>query len=102
MMKKKEIIELLAKKEDKYFDLVWYARKTEEQYNTIPEVKENVDRIHEMYQADILDLGSDDGQWVHGFNSGMLAGMRYALTLMDNGVMGGQEYADEYFPFLDT
>ena len=99
-MKKQEIIDAIVKKEDKYFDLVWYARKTEEQYNTILEVKENVDRIHEMYPADILDLGSDDGQWVHGFNSGMLAGMRYVLQMFDSRL--GKEHADEYFPFLDT
>ena len=102
MMKKKEIIELLEEKEEKYFDLVWYARVTPEKYNTIPKTMENVDRIEKLYPTETKSLSSDTGEWEHGFNSGILAGMRYALTLLDNGPMSGKEYAEEYFPFLDT
>ena len=102
MMKKKEILENVIELEDKYFDLVWYARKTLEDYNTIPKVKENVDRIEEMYPIETKNLINDDGNWEHGFNSGMLAGMRYIMTLFETGPLGGKEMADEEFPFLDT
>lgn len=91
-------IEIIADLEEKYFDLVWYARKSEEQYNTIPKVKENVDRIDEQYPKETENLSSENGDWHHGFNSGMLAGMRYVLSLYSE----GKETADEEFPFLDT
>ena len=97
-MTKKELLQLIVEKEEKYFDLVWYARKSEEHYNTIPKVKENVDRIIEQYPEETQNLSSEGGDWEHGFNSGMLAGMRYILTLDSE----GKEQADEEFPFLDT
>ena len=102
MIKKKEILELVIEKEQKYCDLVWYARKTPDQYNTIPKVKENVDRIEKLYPTETKNLVSETGDWEHGFNSGMLAGMRYVMTLFDTGPMGGKEQADEDFPFLDS
>lgn len=97
-MKKQEIITAVAEKENKYYDLVWYARKTENQYNTISEVKENVDRIEKIYPAETNELNSMDSDWAHGFNSGILAGMRYVLSLYDM----GKEQAEADFPFLDT
>jgi hypothetical protein len=102
MMKKKEILENIIELEDKYFDLVWYARKTEEDYNTIPKAKENMDRIQNQYPDEVASLYADDSNWEHGFNSGMLAGMRYIMTLFETGPLGGKEMADEEFPFLDT
>lgn len=97
-MKKHEIITAVSEKENKYYDLVWYARKTEEQYNNISEVKENSDRIEKIYSTEIEKLQGEDGDFDHGFNSGMLAGMRYVLSLYDM----GKEQAEEEFPFLDT
>lgn len=102
-MKKKEILENIIELEDKYFDLVWYARKSPNDYDTIPKVKENVDRIEKLYPTETQDLSSDTGDWEHGFNSGMLAGMRYIMTLYRSiNKHGGKEVADEEFPFLDT
>lgn len=97
-MKKQEIITAVAEKENKYYDLVWYARKSQEDYNTKPKVKENVDRIEKIYSTETDKLNSMNSDWAHGFNSGMLAGMRYVLSLYDM----GKEQAEEEFPFLDT
>ena len=97
-MKKQEIIDVIVGLEEKYFDLVWYARKSEEDYNIIPKVKENVDRIIEKYPTETQNLSAEGGDWEHGFNSGMLAGIRYVLSLYSE----GKEIADEEFPFLDT
>ncbi|MFM2392993.1 MAG: hypothetical protein RLZZ546_975 [Bacteroidota bacterium] len=97
-MKTHEILEAVVEKEDKYFDLVAYARKSPEMYETIPKVKEMVDKIRELYPAEVADLGGKDSDWTHGFNSGMLAGMRYVLTLFSE----DKETAEEDFPFLDT
>ena len=97
-MKKQEIITAVAEKESKYYDLVSYARKTQEQYDTYPLVKELVDRVETEFPTEIKELQGEGGDWSHGFNSGMLAGMRYVLSLYDM----GKEQADEEFPFLDT
>lgn len=97
-MKKKEVIETLIQLEQKYFDLVWYARKSEEDYNTIPKVKENVDRIDKEYPLEVQELFGEESDWNHGFNSGMLAGIRYVLALYET----NKETADDEFPFLDT
>lgn len=101
MMKKKEILENIIELEDKYFDLVWYARSSPEN-SDIPKVKENIERIQNQYPYEVASLYADDSNWEHGFNSGMLAGMRYIMTLFEPGPMGGKERADEEFPFLDT
>ena len=97
-MKKQEIITAVAEKESKYYDLVSYARKTQEQYDTYPLVKELVDRLETEFPTETKQLQGNEGDWTHGFNSGMLAGMRYVLSLYDM----GKEQADEEFPFLDT
>ena len=97
-MKKQEILEAIVEKEDKYFDLVAYARKSPEMYETIPKVKEMVDKIRELYPSEVAELQGENSDWTHGFNSGMLAGMRYVLTLFSE----DKETAEEDFPFLDT
>ena len=97
-MKKKEIITAIAEKESKYHDLVSYARKTQEQYDTYPLVKELVDRLENEFPTETEKLKGEEGDWTHGFNSGILAGMRYVLSLYDM----GKEQAEEEFPFLDT
>jgi hypothetical protein len=103
---KKEIGELVSQMEEKYFDLVWFARRsedallvlTEEGVEPHKEAHAAVRKIVSLYPADIQELMQDEDNWQHGFNSGMLAGMRYVLTLMTD----GEEVAAEEFPFLDT
>jgi hypothetical protein len=95
-MKKIDISEI-QKLHEKFDSLVWYARSSPKN-DHIPKVLENRKRIEELYPTEALDLGGVDGQWHHGFNSGCLAGLRFALDLAD----GGVEYATEEFPSLDT
>jgi hypothetical protein len=103
---KKEIEQLVSLTEDKYRRLVWFARRSDDTLLVLNEdgVQENklimdkLKQIQELYPTEIEDLMGDDGDWAHGFNSGMLAGMRYVMTLAEM----GQEYADEWFPELDT
>jgi hypothetical protein len=56
----------------KYWDLVWYARKSPADllFSTasVPAYKVEV-----KYPQECRDLQGDDGNWHHGFNSGMLA-----------------------------
>jgi len=96
-MKRQELFENIQQKEDKYFDLVWYARSKPEHIN-IKGVKENIERIETLYPNEVKELQSERGDWQHGFHSGMLAGMRYILTMNDM----GKEQADDEFPMLDT
>ena len=96
-MKKIEIFEQVSKKEEKYFGLVWYAHSKPENID-IPGVRESIAKVLKESPKEAEDLSSEDGQWHHGFNSGMLAGMRYVLALYEDGV----EMAEEEFPFLDT
>lgn len=97
-MTKKQLLENIQQKEDKYFDLVWYARSNPKHIN-IKGVKENIERIENLYPEEVEELQSENyADWQHGFHSGMLAGMRYILTMDDM----GKEQADDEFPMLDT
>lgn len=86
---------------NKYFELVWYARKNQrelldkEQYETLDAVR----KIEAKYPKETFDIKNpDDDNWAHGFNSGMLAASRYYLTIIDDGI----EQADSEFPMLDS
>jgi hypothetical protein len=97
-MTKNEIIAEVQKFESKYFDLVWLARSSPKN-DHIKGVVENRKRITELYSEEVKELLDEDaGEWNHGFNSGMLAGMRYVLGM----AAYGKEDAEENFPFLDT
>jgi hypothetical protein len=96
-MNTEELIKALQEKENKYFDLVWYARSRPENIN-IKGVKENKQRIETLYPNELNGLQSERGDWEHGFNSGMLAAFRYILTLSEM----GKETADDEFPNLDS
>jgi hypothetical protein len=93
MKNKKEI----SIKLDKYVDLLWYARSKPENIN-IKGVKENKARIEKAYPDEVKELKGDGSDWQHGFHSGMVAGLRYVLTLKEE----GKEQAEEEFPFLDS
>ncbi len=90
-------MENIIEKQKKYADLIWYARSSRKD-NSIAGVKENKDRIEELYPDEVNDLQNEDGDWHHGFNSGMVAALRYILTMDDLGV----EQANEEFPMLDS
>jgi hypothetical protein len=96
-MIKKELMDNIIEKQKKYADLIWYARSSRKD-NSIAGVKENKDRIEELYPDEVNDLQNEDGDWHHGFNSGMVAALRYILTMDDLGL----EQANEEFPMLDS
>ena len=93
--------------EDKYFDLVWYARKppkTETEYwDNIPEdiiavCEREIKETEDKYPDEVARLRCPfQGDWEHGFNSGMLAAMR---LLRPNIVINKSKMKE--FPSLDT
>jgi hypothetical protein len=95
-MNKKELLENLQQTRDKYVDLLWYARSNPKHIN-IKRVKENKERIETLYPSEVKGL-QEQGDWNHGFNSGMVAALRYILTIDEL----GKEVADEEFPMLDS
>ncbi len=95
-MNKKQLLETIVKQQDKYVDLLWYARSSPNHIN-IKGVKENKERIETLYPNEVKGL-QEHGDWNHGFNSGMVAALRYILTMDEL----GKEVADEEFPMLDS
>lgn len=105
MTTRAQLMTLLQQKEEKYYLLVWSSRCrvfSEYSQSLPPEVAERqiekMRQIFAMYPEEMADLQSDDGLWDHGFNSGMLAGMRYAIEALD----GNANLAEGVFPDLDT
>ena len=96
MAKKSDILNELESWEKKYFDLVWYARTTQDEPASQPGRR----RVEAAWPADLEELRSDDSNWQHGFNSGCLAAFRLALGLL--GSAEDAEFARQEFPFLDT
>ena len=89
---------------EKYFDLVWYARKDKSRdgeywKNTTKDIKEKafkqIIRIEKQYKDETINLNSELGDFYPGFNSGMLACIRYIAE-------EDRELAEDEFPFLDT
>jgi hypothetical protein len=96
-MKIKLLKEHLSNLEDKYFDLVWYARSGKNMHSS--EVREKRLKVQSKYPIEITHLNNPkEGDWNHGFNSGMLAATRFLVDL----IQFGEETANENFPFLDT
>ena len=100
---------------DKYFDLVWYARKPrfDGEVPTMAEAKEampgtpvdilegmvdQMQRVEELYPEAVGDLNAEDGDWCHGFNSGVLAALRFVYQAEFDSV----EEAKAEWPKLDT
>ena len=91
----------------KYFNLVWYARKPPksdtEFWDALPaDVKQALEnaqkQVEEKYPVECAEIRCPmHGDWVHGFNSGMLAAMR----LLRPNVKINQKRMNE-FPELDT
>jgi hypothetical protein len=93
---KKQVLEMAIEYQQKYEELVWYARSGRN--IDIPTVMNHRDKIEGMYPKDTQDLSGESGDFLHGFNSGMLAGMRLITSMM----MIDIEEAIEMFPELDT
>jgi hypothetical protein len=103
---------------DKYFDLVWYCRGVPD--DEIERIPDHIraerflqqSRIASQYPDEMQKL-ADYPQWQYGFNSGVLAALRWAATAFDESTqvceetgeeypVGGVELADEEWPDLDT
>lgn len=118
----KDDMDIIAQMEKKYGDLVWIARshpmEDDDYWAGVPaDIKQKVlaaqNRILEAYPPETFMLAICDDNWEHGFNSGMLAAIRYVRTLLDKSTdidpdtdqefpVGGRQAADDEFPFLDT
>jgi hypothetical protein len=97
-MIKKEIIQTVVEMNEKYTDLVWLARTSPDNYD-IEGVRKNIERIEKTYPKEVeLLINGDNPNWEHGFNSGILAGMRYIMDMIDE----NKDFADSLFPNLDS
>ncbi len=75
----KNILNLL---QDKYFDLVWYARTNDDRREN-PVVKNEMERVERGYIEDVMKLNNEEyGNYYHGINSGYLAGSRYIIEYL--------------------
>lgn len=128
--KVKRFDEISSRFHHKYFSLVWYARSDREKLMR-EEIYEGLKRMKEVedeFPEDVKELIECDSNWQHGFNSGMLACIRFLESYMkddlwpiedtggveweesDINVIDGKEYvlmdgkqqAEELFPELDT
>ena len=115
-----DITEHLQELFKKYMDLVWYAQSHPssdvEFWKGVPQ--EIMDgafrgqmRVEEDYPDEVSKLRTDDTNWEHGFNSGMLAALNYVATASrsykcndddEEFWYGGIEDAQAEFPMLDT
>ena len=59
-MNKKELLENIIEKHDKYSDLLWYARSAPEN-ESIKGVKENKERIETLYPNEVAELKGEHG-----------------------------------------
>ena len=97
----------LMKMLDKYELLVWYARKApagDPSWDGVPdEIRTGAfnakAQVEEHYPDEVDQIRSfKRGDWTHGFNSGVLAALRWLITAEHEGLA----LADEEFPQLDT
>ena len=81
---------------EKYCDLVWLARKLPDDWEN-PIIKLHIDVVCNTHPTETNDLlYSDEQNWHHGFNSGILAALRL--------VSCARIYPENIkeFPMLDT
>jgi hypothetical protein len=118
----KDIEKELQSLEEKYFNLVWYARSNPREdkayWNTVPhDIRRGAFNaqldVETRFPEDVADLKSEHTDWQHGFNSGALAAFRFVLTALDDEMIedeeegglfprGGLQNALDEFPSLDT
>jgi hypothetical protein len=94
----------------KYEKLIWYARRPSRDdevgwANQLPnqEIRDKalneMARVEEMFPGDVNRLKSpSQGDWQHGFNSGMVAALRWVIEAGAESI----ESAEANFPELDT
>lgn len=99
-MKKSDIEKRLTEMEKKYFDLVWFARKSPDCVKDGHVSMPGVVRVQMLYPEECARLAGEGGDWEHGFNSGCLAAFRFAIGIMGNKTE--QHMAEHDFPSLDT
>ena len=92
-----QVKEKAVEMETKYCNLVWYARKSEDNMK-LPAVRAFALQLEEKFSEEISQLKSGNADFQHGFNSGCLAAYRHILSMMESSV----EEADEMFPELDS
>ena len=100
-----DVLALIAAKEDKYDRLVWFARKApadHPSWNNVPaDIKRGAlnaaSQVEEMYPDEVDELHGEHSDWQHGFNSGMLAALRFVLHAAED-----PDEAEECFPELYT
>jgi hypothetical protein len=117
----KAFMELLSSMEEKYCDLVWYARKPTEgigkiwedndwykdlDEETVENIRKSVKEIAEAFPGETMSLSleyrlSNGSDWQHGFNSGMLAFTRLLSGLADEEEANRKGSVD-WFPELDS
>lgn len=106
--------------EKKYCDLLWMARKNPKDLRDSV-IKKTFDEVSAKYPGELAKLQGRQGDWTHGFNSGMLACVRLTdgyVCSVDGHLCPEEEEellkndkcirqaiideAEEQFPFLDT
>ncbi len=101
-----DVLELIEAKEEKFQKLVWFARKHPSDdpfWDTVPaDIKQGAlnaaSRVEEMFPNETDALKCPDcSDWNHGFNSGVLAALRFVMHAAED-----PEAAQDEFPELDT
>lgn len=102
----KQAMPKMQEKLHKHTTLMWYARSHPEGHpywdkhdpKLVRGVMESQANVERDYPVEVAELHDDETNWQHGFNSGIVAGIRYVFDLLDS----GEEFADDIFPCLDT
>ncbi|MHC4137731.1 MAG: hypothetical protein ACYS0K_22530 [Planctomycetota bacterium] len=83
----------------KYERLVWFARSDLNKTDVPDDIAEGRFKaycdVEVDYPEEVEALGAEHGDWQHGFNSGVLAALRWMLE-------EDRELADEEFPELSS
>jgi len=110
----------------KMLDLVWFGRKPNyrtatkadwkewEQGQPVPErvfnrMIEGLKRVEKTYPDEVRNLRGNEADFYHGFNSGMLAALRFVGTAsqdlydeVEDEWIDGIQMAQDLYPDLDT
>ena len=100
----KKLCDELHEMSSKYCDLVWFARSHPDSAPGSPDDIRagcflSQCAIEAAYPQEVAELDDPEStDWTHGFNSGVLATVRFVLGVMSEGI----EEAREEFPELYT